>query len=407
MQIYAEMAWLDGRTLSRNVLVSVDDGIISDIRRSVPRPEVSGAGLREAQLLLPGFINAHCHLEYSHLAGQMNRNPPSFASWLNQMIASGSTPQDGGRKNSAMEKAAENLRAGGCTTVFDCSTDGASETFLANAELRHVLLFECLGLTRERAEPLLNRALELLREPGGSLCVGRGLAPHSPYSVGSWLLGALRSLAAGDAGIAMAWHLAESREELEYLQKAAGPIAELLAGFGFPLAEQNAASAWDFLIQNGLAESCVHAIHGNLFAPAEAAHFHAPKAVVYCPSTNEWFGRRRVAVPAMLAEGTNVCLGTDSLASSETLDMLQLLRITAGQYPELTGPQLINISTLNAGRSWPLSEQKNTIGIIARNAVADFAALATVVPHTSLRDMLTHNQTRVDWTMVAGQIEKY
>ena len=69
MQIYAEMAWLDGRTLSRNVLVSVDDGIISDIRRSVPRPEVSGAGLREAQLLLPGFINAHCHLEYSHLAG--------------------------------------------------------------------------------------------------------------------------------------------------------------------------------------------------------------------------------------------------------------------------------------------------------------------------------------------------
>jgi len=284
-------------------------------------------------------------------------------------------PEQREKHQPAMITAAEDLIRGGCIMVWDSSTDNQSQQVLENAGLWHFMFHEVLGLTKQRAEPILNAALNHIQSkpPSGSH-LGDGLNPHAPYSVGPWLRDRLRTL---PIEIVQAWHLSETRDEEELFESGHGSIAEFYSSVGLqnPFQTPPRCSSFQYLQRKQLLERCSVAFHGNRLASAEAAFFSAPRAIVHCPATHQWFMREPVPIKNWITSGSNVCLGTDSLASAESLSMIEALQIMAESHSDLSTDDLLTMACFNPLQCGIIKDNRFT-GTLSVGSSANFVSLS-------------------------------
>jgi len=179
--------------------------------------------------LMPGFVNAHTHLDLSGARGHCTPGP-DFIAWLRQVIAF--------RRSQTPEQIHQAIAAGiaqcilsGTTLVGDISAGGASWDLLANAPIRAVCYYELIGLTRERAEQSWADSERWLDAHPATPTCRPGLSPHAPYSVRRELFEWAAARAARD-GLPVQIHLAETAEEMELLEKRTGPFVEFLREVG-------------------------------------------------------------------------------------------------------------------------------------------------------------------------------
>lgn len=397
--ILADNAWLGPGHLAKRVLVAFD----SRIQRVVELP--AGAPVPDQCLralwVVPGLVNAHCHLEYSWLADQLPRGSIPFGDWMNAIMGQRpTTPSDEIARTRAMADAARALVGGGCTTVLDSTTDGASEAPLRAAGLRFFLFREILGLSAGRAEPLWNAARTAVEAaqpdeeamPPEDRLLGAGLNPHAPYSVGPWLREQLTRPEI--AALPQAWHLAETLDEEALFQHGTGSIAERLTAFGLPLPTQEfGRSSFEYLQQEHLLESCDLAFHGNELSDVAARFFRAPRGLVHCPGTHRWFQRAPLPLRRWLDAGVNICLGTDSRASADTLSMLDVVRMTLADHPDLTLDAVLTMACVNP---WKLdflrARLPEATGTITPGAPADLVTLTPETATEPLKDVSPEKQ---------------
>jgi len=393
MKIYAQNAWVGPGRFVQGLLVECAGGRIE--RSDVLEPGLAPpADSKQVAWLVPGFINAHCHLEYSALAGKLPRGQVPFGEWMRAIMASG-RQVDPEERQAAMQRGAQELIRGGCTAVIDSTTDASSGPVLQQAGLQAVLAHEVLGLMEDRARAFLEKAMLSFKAGVGSMT--HILNPHAPYSVGPWLRGELRRL--GDT-VPQAWHLAETADESELFTSGGGSIADTLRAFGLPLPfdQVPACSPWQFLQREGLLQFCDLAFHGDTLSDDEAVYFRAPRGLVHCPGTRRWFQRPTVPLSRWLKLGVNVCLGTDSRASSDSLSMLNMVRWTLEDNPDLTPDQALQMACVNPRQLsfWP---DKKT-GLVA-GAPADLVVLQNASA-TDWRNVLTPPDTVVGETLLHG-----
>ena len=309
-----------------------------------------------------------------------------------------------------MDAARDGIReilAGGATTVIDCAHRDEAPRALADSPIRHAVLWEVLGLVDERAPSIAAEAEARLGDSRSSpRRVAIGLNPHAPYTVGAALREWLRTFLAAHPAVACAWHLAEMPEEMEFLASRSGALADFFRRMHipFPTPDPPGCSPVEFLRRENLLGHCDIAFHLNFPSPGEAAHFGATRAVVHCPGTHAFFTREPFPIDRVVAEGANLCLGTDSLASCDSLSMLEMVRLAAESFPMLTGRELLDMVTLNPARLEMLRGVGAPLGIIAPGGAADFAVLDTgdgSMPE--LRDLLASARTRVQSVWIAGE----
>lgn len=414
--IYARHAWLGPGHFAERVLVEFDTHLHQV--RALRAGEAPPANTEQVDMVMPGFVNAHCHLEYSWLgkpeagAGIASSLPAGdipFGQWMQAIIAARpSTEEEMARRAAAMDAAATDLAGGGCTTVIDSTTDGSSAGALASAGIRHFLFYEVLGLSVQRADEMLKRALASINSTNGNapLYLGHGLNPHAPYSVGPWLRKKLNSRELEP--LPQAWHLAESPDEEKLFSSGSGSIAEFLGqnGMAPPWIDNGSGkppglSSFNFLQQEGQLADCVLAFHGNTLSLEEAKHFAAPLGLVHCPGTHRWFARSPAPLKKWLEAGVNVCLGTDSLASSETLSMLDMIRFALIDNDELSAEDALEMVCSNPARL-KLLNSKGPSGTLCRGKAADLVALK-VQAFDGWRTALADPATLMDGTWVSGQ----
>lgn len=400
----AQAAWVNGRELRTDVAVVVEGDTIADILPADRQESIGeNAEVIDTALLLPGFINAHCHLEYTHMQGKLPRGAVPFGEWVAAIVAA---KNDFGDYEGSSKDGVRQLIAGGTATVVETVSMGASPAVLSQSGLRHALMFECLGTNEDSAAKSLSLALARIDESkqlNHPMLAAVGISPHAPYSVGKKLRQMLRGTSAPE--LPFAWHLHESADEMELFKTGGGSIRDLLSKLKLPLPfeEVPGKTPLDFLADEQLEESIDVAYHLNFASDTEAARFAAPRAIVHCPGTHRYFEREPFPMWRYLNAGANVCLGTDSMASSDTLSMLENLRLAAAEFPVLTGCQLLDLVTRHPAKAKVFAGLAKPLGVIARGAFADFTALQMNGPlMRNMRDVLLDDSTRIGSVYAAG-----
>ena len=342
----------------------------------------SGLGRGDIDLgnaaILPGFVNAHTHLELGPLPQTGTTEAEDQIEWLERVIAMRMQTDDATMRSQVAHGVQASLAAG-TTTLTDITTIGRSEAALVASPLKAIVFSEILGLKRERALQTSASAYSWLMSPQTEAPerVRRGLSPHAPYSTASWVYEKAATI-----GVPLATHLAELPEELELLSDNQGRLRTFLEKIGAWDAEWRPVSAHpaDYIRRKQLRQADWLVAHGTYIKPSDFWQFRpqsAPAgqrvAVVYCPRTTAWFGHGPHPYRELIQHGGVVCLGTDSLASNPSLSILDEVRFLARIEPDVEPHLLLTMATLSG--AWAM-RLENKVGSLVPGKAADLAIIS-------------------------------
>jgi aminodeoxyfutalosine deaminase len=357
-------------------------------------------------ILLPGLVNAHCHLDYTGMAGKLPP-PRTFTDWI-PLITAAKAAWDYSEYARSWLDGAQMLLRTGTTTVGDIEAmpDLLPEVWDATP-LRVFSFLEMTGI-RARRNPgeILRETVERIDALLHPRC-SASLSPHAPYST-------LPKLLRLSAGIArernwrITTHVAESEQEFEMFMHARGKMFTWLqrnerdnsdCGLGSPVAH---------LARNDLLGENLLAIHVNLLAPGDAEllgghHVH----VVHCPGSHDYFKHPPFPRQQLAAAGVNLCLGTDSLATVRktgkekvALNLFDEMRRLAIADTTISPADVLRMATVNGAKALGKAGQ---IGELSENALADLIAIPFAGKKADICDAVLHHASTVSASMIDGQ----
>lgn len=336
-------------------------------QRSLPPPTVTDLG---DVVLVPGLVNPHTHLELGCYAGQLD--PAPLWPWLERLVQLRREPVRVQRERQAAGDGARQSLQAGVTCIGDISRENVAWQPLKQIPIRKVCFVELLTLADQPPrDPDELRSAVAAVEQDPLLTVG--VSPHAPYSVPAPYIQAALSLAC-ELGRPWCTHWAESSEEVAFLRD--GP--KVLPFFLRVLLWRHGVTSPRALPMEYLARCCegikpgalahVNYIDDRELEPLAAAGH----TVVYCPRAHHFFGHPPHPLPRLRRAGVPVALGTDSLASNESLSMLDEAHHVHIRVPDPPSPQeLLRMVTLEGARGLGLADQ---IGSLEVGKQADLAA---------------------------------
>lgn len=309
----------DGTLLANPLVTIADDGRIAAIESAADIDRREGVEFY-AGMLLPGFVNAHCHTELSHLHGAIARRC-GFAGFARGMASvRGGFGDD--ERHAATAAALARMWSEGVDAVGDICNGDSSFAAKAASPIRFRNWAEYFGLGNPPAEPL-HRLTERY---------GATMTPHSTYSVQD---APFREIcAAGREPLSI--HFMESRGESE-LFGGSGELAAWYAVRGWQCDFRHYGSPARRIVASVPADRPIVLVH-NCFLEQEdydliAAHFTAPVWWCLCPRSNDYISGAVPPVALLRRNGANICIGTDSAASNEVLSMVAELKALRGVLP--------------------------------------------------------------------------
>ena len=341
-------------------------GSASDLK---PFPGESVTDLGEATLL-PGLINAHCHLDYTRFKGTIAPKQ-SFTEWIKNINAL--------RRSFTTDDYIESIAEGfqlleqtGTTTVANIEAFPELLPHLPVPPLRTWWFLELIDVrVRNDQDETLRGAMSFFEHHTDWLG-GFGLSPHAPYTASVDLYRLARTCSE-KYGMLSTTHIAESVEEHEMFSHARGPLHDFLASLGRDNSDCGQGSALSHLVEHGvIADTCIIA-HLNYLQDYDYELVASTGAsVVHCPKCHTYFGHAPFPLKALRDCGVNVCLGTDSLASNNSLDMRSEMR-EVQEFHGLSDQEVLEMVLLNGARALG---QAGKLGQISPGATADLVAFA-------------------------------
>jgi len=359
----------------RNGAVAVADGRIAavgpaeELLELAPSGEVLNAG---NCIILPGLVNTHSHLAMTVLRGIADDLP--LKQWLEEHI----WPVEKEHINREVVRlgtelaAAEQLLAGVTTTTDMYFFGDEVCSVLADAGMRGVVAESLIGFPTPRcatSDEMFQKQRDLIEAYRNHPLILPSVAAHSPYSVSAIDLVREAELAE-EFGVPMQIHLSETSWEVEKLlsEKGVSPVA-YLADLGV-------------LSDRTVAAHCVHVSPEDIEILAEFE-----TGVSHNPVSNLKLASGVAPVPAMVAAGVKVGLGTDGAASNNTLDLLRDMQLAALLHKGITGDPtvlparaMLEIATSEGAKVLGLA---NRIGSLTEGREADIVCIKVDGPHTA------------------------
>ena len=294
--------------------------------------------------ILPGLVNAHVHLELSWMRGQVGAGT-SMPVWASRLMALrravGSEPAE------PIAQAIAEARASGTALVGDITNTLAAHAPLLRSRMAAMIFRELLGFSVEAPDEPIAAAQRQIAALPPSDRVRCGIVPHAPYSVSPRLLAAI---ADATSAMPLSIHLGESVEELEFLQEGSGAWREILQSVGAwnPAWRPPGRAPVAYLDEAGLLGPRLLAVHGVHLTDRELARLAGAQAtVVTCPRSNRWTGAGDPPVERFYASGVRVAIGTDSLASVDSLNMFDEIAAVRRLAPSVPASRILRSATLD------------------------------------------------------------
>jgi cytosine/adenosine deaminase-related metal-dependent hydrolase len=383
---------VSGPPIERGTLMISDGRIVATAKSGRVTPDLDFGNAA----IVPGFVNAHTHLD---LTGARGRTPPTpdFTDWLRSVIAYRKTRTPGQVDADIQSGVGESLRHG-TTCVGDIAVDGCSWDPLIGSRIKSVVFHELIGVSDERAATAWERFEWWRRRSEATANCRPGVSPHAPYSVSTNLYAR-----AATVRLPLAIHVAETRDELNLLGDHCGPLLPFLKELGAWFPEKMMESPRKIVeLKYDLHPVTSHPflfVHCNFLSPE--TNLLPIGSIVYCPRTHAAFGHPPHPFRESLARGVRVALGTDSLASNPDLSLLAEARFLASRFADFDRSILLRMATLSGAEALGWSEE---IGSLESGKTADFAVVALpdrndADPH----DLLFNSDLPVQSTWIRGE----
>lgn len=374
--------------VSNNTIAAV--GRFDEIRRRDPG-EVLDLG---EQVLMPGLINVHCHLDYTLLRGRIGPQR-SFADWIQAINAEKAKLTEQDYIDSINAGFAE-ARRFGTTTILNLT---AFPKLIAAVRdpVRTWWFGELIDVRKPAA------AEEIADEAAGVLKAADrwGLAPHAPYTASQRLYARCEEIARREH-VPLTTHLAESRGEMEMFRDAAGPAFRFLSEIGRPMGDCGHETPLSLFLRTRTVDERWIIAHlneldaGDFELLANAPTFH----IAHCPRSHTFLNHAPFALERLRALGFNICLGTDSLASNSSLSLFAEMRELLRKYSGLAPREALEMTTVNGAAT---VGERNRLGCIRTGAAADLIALPIKTTADVFRDIVAFDDA-VSWMMVHGKM---
>ena len=365
--------------------------------------------------IIPGLINSHSHLELTAMRGFLEAEESDFFAWLRKLTLARlerMTAED--IYSSALWGACEAVRAG-VTCLGDASDSAAaSMQALRDVGLRGLVFQESFGpdpaSVRENVQKLKDKVAQL-RSLETKL-VQFGVSPHSPYTVCAAQLAAIVEFSTTD-NLPLMMHAAESAAEDLFVREGRGIFAEGLARRGIQW-EAAGVSTVQYLKRVGvlgvgpLLAHCIRVDDHDIEAIAESG-----AKIAHCPKSNAKLRHGRAPLAKFVKAGIVVGLGSDSVASNNTCDLIEearfaalLSRLHGDNDSGVTGDKLLELATLGGAKALGLERQVGALieGLEADLTVVSLAGVHQTPSFDPVSTLLFASSGRdVVLTMVAGQ----
>ena len=341
-----------GDPLENGMVIVNEDGSIEDVLTAAQY------GLHETHsdkiekfsgFLCPGFINSHCHLELSNLKGLIDEKK-GMSSFIRQLLQNRFPFNEEIMQQSFIDAENEMLK-NGIVAVGDISNFRHTLNIKKRGRLYYHTYIELTGLKTYDAGNIIEKGKLLQKEfeavPNGN----SSLSPHAPYSVSPKLFSLLKeNCYVNDEPYTI--HMQESMDEVNFIYKQTGPLAELFTELGFEytsLPKYEASPIRSILPQ--LPDcSRLMLVHNTYVTQQEiswANKLRKNLSWCLCPNANLYIEDKLPDLNAFINEGSRLIIGTDSLASNHSLDMMEEIKTIREHFPSIPFQEIIKWATIN------------------------------------------------------------
>jgi len=346
-------------------------------------------------ILLPGLINAHCHLDYTVLRGKIAPQT-QFADWIRAINAEKAELSEQDYIESIQTGFSEARRFG--TTTIANLTAFPQLIPSIDEPMRTWWFGELIDVrSPEQAEQIVDDAVAHLKSARRW-----GLAPHAPFTASPRLYSRCEEIARRE-NVLLTTHLAESRDEMQMFRDGAGAAFDFLKSIGRSMEDCGGETPVARFLRTRTADDRWIIAHLNELADTDfellraAPKFH----IAHCPRSHSFFGHVPFALDRLRAMGFNICLGTDSLASNSDLSLFAEMRDLIQKKPQLPPREVVEMATVNGARA---INQRDSLGGIQPGARADLIALPDAGAASSVFERIIAFAAPVPWMMLDGEL---
>jgi len=357
-------------------------------------------------VILPAFVNAHAHLDYTCLHGKI-KPQKNFTTWIKEIVAAKKqlTAQD---FKTSWKTGAEMLLRTGCGIVANIeSAPNLIPEIWGETPLVLYSLIEILGVQNRDFDfwNLIKSKREMTIRANNI-----GISPHSLYSTNPELLKKCFEFAIKE-NLLVSVHIAESKDEYEMFKSGRGELIEWLKSLGRQTSDCGYGSPVRILYKYEVPQKML-LVHANYIDDDDVELIRRNNAsVVHCPRSFSYFGHEQFHLRKLLDAGINVCLGTDSLASTglsenredNQLNMFSEMRQFASVYPEIEPALILRMATKNGAIAIGM---ENKYGVIKKGAYANLVG----IPYSgkiedAYEATVNYKGESVGFTMIEGKIK--
>ncbi len=357
-----------------SVIEVADDGRILRVQNG----PVDGAVFYDG-VLAPGLVNAHCHLELSHMKGVGAEHTGLIPFLKNIPLLRNNWTDE--QKREARHAGYQELVANGVVAVGDISNTTDPMDIRALDQLHYHSFVEVLGFTEENAQRVFGHSVDKHDEFAGQQrkdkILKQSIVPHAPYSVSAALF---RLIDGHSGGSTVSVHNQECDDENLYYVKKEGSVSELLniLGINDDYFKPSGKPSLQTYLEWMTADHTYLLVHNTCSTSDDVRYAHSRMPNVYwclCPNANLYIENRLPNVDMLIAEGANLCIGTDSLASNHQLSVMAELETLKKNFPHLSWETLLTWATANGAAALQMQDEIGTIEVGKRPGILQLTGL--------------------------------
>jgi len=343
----------------KNGIVTVDDlGKIISVT-DLPADPDSPPPEQLSGIIVPGFVNSHCHLELSHMGGKVPTNI-GLVNFIKDVLKHRGA--DMKVITDAAEKADNDMYENGIVAVGDISNTNTTIDIKAKSKIHYHTFVEILGFLPHNAEELFNKGLELLQEFKPQSC---SITPHAPYSVSKELFRLIKRYCDEHDNL-LSIHNQECEDENKFFRYKLGSFNDLYEYFGMDISHfkpqaRNSIQSMVPLLSNKQDILLVHNTCTNLKDIYFLKRFDRSITWCFCPNANIYIENRLPKINLFVDQGFDLTLGTDSMASNHGLSILGEMQTIQNKFKAISTARLVEWATINGARFLGIDKEKGTL----------------------------------------------